>query len=243
MKLTAAQRDRACGALLASAAGDALGAGYEFGPPLAPDTPVDMIGGGLGAFEHDEWTDDTSMAIAIAEVAATGADLRGEQAQDLIVERWSFWAQTAKDIGVQTSSVLSAAKQRGISARTAHDESAALHKRSGHTAGNGSLMRTAPVALAYLDDKDALVEAARAISELTHFDPEAGDACVLWCVAICHAILTGALDARVGLNRIPVERRDLWSSRLNEAEASQPSTFSDKTAGSSQHCRPHGLRS
>ena len=51
MTLTAAQRDRACGALLGAAAGDALGAGYEFGPPLAPDAPVDMIGGGTGTFQ------------------------------------------------------------------------------------------------------------------------------------------------------------------------------------------------
>ena len=78
MTLTAAQRDRACGALLGAAAGDALGAGYEFGPPLAPDAPVDMIGGGLGPFKPGEWTDDTSMAIAIAEIAATGTDLRDE---------------------------------------------------------------------------------------------------------------------------------------------------------------------
>jgi ADP-ribosyl-[dinitrogen reductase] hydrolase len=228
MKLTAAQRDRACGALLATAAGDALGAGYEFGLPMPPDAAVDMIGGGLGSFERGEWTDDTSMAVAIAETAASGADLRDEQAQDDIVGRWSIWARTAKDIGVQTSSVLSAAKARGISARTAREESEALHRHSGRTAGNGSLMRTAPVALAYLGDEDALVEAARAVSELTHFDPEAGDACVLWCVAIRHAILTGEIDARFGLDRIPAERRDLWSSRLDEAEASQPSAFADK---------------
>ncbi len=228
MTLTAAQRDRACGALLATAAGDALGAGYEFDPPMAADAAVDMIGGGLGAFERGEWTDDTSMAVAIAEIAATGADLRDEQAQDYLAERWSFWAQTAKDIGVQTSSVLSAAKARGISARTVREESEALHKSSGRTAGNGSLMRTAPVALAYLDDEDALVEAARAVSELTHFDPEAGDACVLWCVAIRHAILTGEIDVRRGLDRIPADRRALWSSRLDEAEASQPSAFAPK---------------
>ena len=65
------------------------------------------------------------------------------------------------------------------------------HEITGRTAGNGSLMRTAPLALAYLDDEAALVEAARAVSELTHFDAEAGDACVLWSLAIRHAILTG----------------------------------------------------
>ncbi len=67
-------------------------------------------------------------------------------------------------------------------------------------------MRTAPVALAYLDDEAALVEAARAVSELTHYDPEAGDACVLWCLAIRHAVLTGVLDARIGLQ--PAQRVD-----------------------------------
>jgi ADP-ribosylglycohydrolase len=224
MELTAIQRDRACGALLGVAAGDALGAGYEFGPSLAPNAPVDMIGGGLGPFEPGEWTDDTSMAIPIAEVAATGADLRDEKAQDYIVERWYSWAKTAKDIGGQTSSVLFAAGRRGISARTAREESVALHKRTG-AAGNGSLMRTAPVALAYLDDEAALVEAKRAISELTHYAPDASDACVLWCSAIRHAILTGEVNARIGLGHINIERRDLWASRLDEAEASPPSAF------------------
>ena len=82
-----------------------------------------------------------------------------------------------------------------------------MHERTGRTAGNGSLMRTAPLALAYLDDEAALVEAARAVSELTHWDPEAGDACVLWSLAIRHAILTGQLDARIGLQHIPSEPR------------------------------------
>lgn len=46
MNLDTAQLDRAHGVLLATAAGDALGAGYEFGPPLPPETPVTMTGGG-----------------------------------------------------------------------------------------------------------------------------------------------------------------------------------------------------
>ncbi|OBJ57431.1 ADP-ribosylglycohydrolase family protein [Mycobacterium asiaticum] len=228
MTLTAAQRDRACGVLLGTAAGDALGAGYEFGPSLAPDVPVDMIGGGLGPFKPGEWTDDTSMAIAIAEIAATGVDLRDEQAQDYIVERWHDWARTAKDVGNQTRSVLTAAGRQGISAKSAREVSAALHKRTGHTAGNGSLMRTAPVALAYLTDEDALVEAARALSDLTHHDTDAGDACLLWCCAVRHAVLTGNIDAWIGLDRLDGERRDLWASRLNEAEASPPAHFAAK---------------
>jgi ADP-ribosylglycohydrolase len=225
MTLTTAQLDRACGVLLGTAAGDSLGSAYEFGPPREPELEVAMVGGGAFGWEPGEWTDDTSMAIAIAEVAATGADLRVEEALDAIARRWHEWSQHAKDVGVQTRSVLSRAGRHGISAQTAREESAALHQRSGRTAGNGSLMRTAPVALAYLDDEAALVEAARAVSELTHWDPDAREACVLWCLAIRHAVLNGVLDVRIGLSHIDPDRHDLWATRLDVAEASQPSDF------------------
>ena len=227
MALTTAQIDRACGVLLGTAAGDALGAAYEFGPPRGPELEVAMEGGGSFGWEPGEWTDDTSMAVAIAEVAATGADLRQEKALDTIARRWHEWSQHAKDVGVQTRSVLSRAARHGISAQMARAESTVLHQRTGRTAGNGSLMRTAPVALAYLDDEVALVEAARAVSELTHYDPEAADACVLWCCAIRHAILTGILDARIGLQYIDSDRRDLWSSRLDVADVSKPMDFTN----------------
>lgn len=84
------------------------------------------------------------------------------------------------------------------------------------------MMRTAPVALAYLDDEHAMVEAARAISELTHYDPDCGDACALWCSAIRHAVLTTELDIRIGLRHIDSERRALWTQRIESAESTQP---------------------
>lgn len=106
MTLTTAHIDRACGVLLGTAGGDALGAAYEFGPPRGPELEVAMVGGGSFGWEPGEWTDDTSMAIAIAEVAATGADLREEHSLDSIVERWHEWSLGAKDVGIQTRSVL-----------------------------------------------------------------------------------------------------------------------------------------
>lgn len=219
------QLDRACGALLATAAGDALGAPYEFGPPLDSSTDVQMTGGGSFGWAPGEWTDDTSMAIAIAEVAASAADLRDEEPQDRLVRRWLHWRDEATDVGVQTSMVLDAAARAGSSSRAALSAAREHHQRTGRSAGNGSLMRTAPVALAYLDDEDALADAARHISQLTHFDPEAADACVLWCCAIRHAILTGALDVRTGLRHISSDRCELWSQRLDEAETSEPADF------------------
>lgn len=227
MELTTAQRDRACGVLLATAAGDALGAGYEFGPPIAAEVEVSMRGGGAFRWDKGEWTDDTSMAIAIAEVAARGHDLRTDKAQDAIVARWYEWSCTASDVGNQTRHVLGEAGRdpRGAVAASAREASASLHEDTGHTAGNGSLMRTAPVALAYLDDEDGLVEASQAIGVLTHFDPEAGEACLLWCLAIRHAVLTSELDVRIGLRHLDPARARGWVERFIYAEHHSPADF------------------
>jgi ADP-ribosyl-[dinitrogen reductase] hydrolase len=216
--------DRVEGVLLGTAAGDALGAPYEFKPPRGPELEVAMVGG--GGWERGEWTDDTAMAIAIAEAAATGADLRDATAQDAIVTRWLEWSRVTKDIGIQTSSVLREASRGGrIAAADARAASHAFHQQNRRTSGNGALMRTAPVALAYLGDEDAMVEAARAISELTHYDPDARDACALWCCAIRHAVHTSELDVRVGLRHIASDRLDLWVKRLDDAEAAAPASF------------------
>ena len=75
-----------------------------------------MVGGGSFGWEPGEWTDDTSMAIAIAEVAATGADLREEEALDALVRRWHEWLHDAKDVGIQTGSVLRARPARHLRA-------------------------------------------------------------------------------------------------------------------------------
>ena len=231
-RLTTAQVDRAAGVLLGMACGDALGAPYEFGPPLGPDVPVAMTGGGSLGWEPGEWTDDTSMAIAIAEVSATGADLRTERARDQIAARWAGWAKDSKDVGVQTQAVLSAAtraaRSRGETVPTGDDLTSASvehHDHTGRSGGNGSLMRTAPIALAYLHDPDGLVHAAYEVSAMTHHDPEAGEACALWCLAIRHAVLNGTLDLRRGLEDMPEGRASVWAARLDEAEAGRPSDF------------------
>jgi ADP-ribosyl-[dinitrogen reductase] hydrolase len=231
-RLSSAQVDRAAGVLLGMACGDAVGAPFEFGPPLGPDVPVAMKGGGSMGWMPGEWTDDTSMAIAIAEVTATGADVTTVAARDQIAARWAGWGATAKDVGVQTNTVLSAAtraaRSRGETAPNGDDltSAAAEHDAfTGRSGGNGSLMRTAPVALAYLHDPDALGRVAQDISAMTHHDPEAGEACTLWCLAIRHAVLHGTLDVRSGLAHLSEERARVWAARLDEAEAGQPSDF------------------
>ncbi len=226
--LTTAQGDRAAGVLLGAAAGDALGAPHEFGPRLPDDAPVAMTGGGALGWDPGEWTDDTAMAVPILAAAERslreGTDLR--EHLDDVVTAWFDWSRTANDVGSQTRAVLSVGMRDGaITARSAAAEALAHHVRTGRSGGNGSLMRTAPVALAYLDDLDGLAGAARAISDLTHPDPDAGDACVLWCAAIRHAVLTGERDARVGLELLPPGRAAIWELRLVDAEGAPPHEF------------------
>jgi len=225
---TDAARLRAAGVLAGMACGDALGAPYEFGPPLAVTTVVDMCGGGSFGWKPGEWTDDTQMAVVILQAAesavADGARLTDRL--DDVVTGWVEWARTATDVGAQTRTVLAEAAAHGRpTAATCTAAATALHARTGRSGGNGSLMRTAPVALAYLDDVDALAHAARAVSDLTHHDPDAGDACVLWCAAIRHAVLTGELDVLVGLDLLPAERRTRWTTLVAEAERRQPAEF------------------
>jgi ADP-ribosylglycohydrolase len=224
------QLDRAAGVLLSAACGDALGVPYEFGRRLSTAEVPAMIGGGLGPYAPGEYSDDTQMAACIARVAATGADLRTEDALDAIAAAFLDWkADGASDIGAQTGAVLSAGR-RDSAARPAEalrQAARALHARTGRTAGNGSLMRTGVVALAYLDDVEALAEAARAVSDLTHPDPLAGDACVLWCAAIRRAVLHAAFGGvQEGLALIPEVRRDRWASWISEAETADPGRFS-----------------
>ena len=214
--------DRAAGAVLASACGDALGAGYEFGPPMPQVMPVRMKGGGSFDWEPGEWTDDTSMAIPILRVLARGSKLEGA-ALDEIAGAWIDWAAEAKDVGHQTREVCAAAQNHSAAALGAAARSFA--DSNPRSAGNGSLMRTTPVALAHLDDPAALARAAREIGSLTHADLLAGDACVLWSLAIRSAIVTGDPLLHDGLAALPAERREYWAALIEEAEHGKPADF------------------
>ena len=111
MKLTTTQRDRAGGVLLGQAIGDALGVPYEFARPITAGQ-AKMIGGGLGPYAPGEWSDDTQMAICIARVVATGADLTSADALDAIAAGFIDWYRNgATDIGNLTRQVLSRAAQ------------------------------------------------------------------------------------------------------------------------------------
>lgn len=224
MQLTTAQRDRAVGAVLGMAAGDAVGMGYEFGPQVDPESVRMKTNPALPLFGPGEWTDDTTMAVPILQALAAGQNLLDQRTQDRVVGRWIDWAGAGpKDIGVSTAFVLGQALSRdAVGVR----EAAHHRYRSGAPcAGNGSLMRTTPVVLGYLDDPAGLTRAACTYSEFTNVDPDATEACVLWNHAQRHAILHGELDVTVGLAHMSHDRRGLWAERLTRATRGEPIDF------------------
>lgn len=215
MTLTDQQMDRAAGVLTGTAAGDALGAGYEFTYPTTEERIL-MKGGGTFDWAPGEWTDDTSMAVCVAEGLSPGtADL------DTVAAAFVRWYDSEpSDIGNQTRAVLSA---RSTSAASMTRQAASI---TGRTGGNGSLMRTAPVALAFLDDADECVAAAGAISDLTHYDERAREACQIWSFAIRQAVLTGSVAGVRGyLDSAAVSTRDYWLPLLDIAETGSPADF------------------
>ena len=212
------QIDRAAGVLVAAAAGDALGAGYEFRIPC-PAEEVEMRRGALTDRLAGAWTDDTDMALGVAQVAAKGTLLDELEGRRAVAARFSDWyASGPPDMGNQTRAVLQAA---ALTADPDGMEMAALSRQRKHpdAAGNGSLMRTGPVALGVLGNDDRLLNAASMISALTHPHRLAREACQLWCIAIDRAVREGRIDGIYdGLALLEPEGHGFWHSAVDEAE-------------------------
>ncbi|NYI42583.1 ADP-ribosylglycohydrolase family protein [Demequina lutea] len=229
-ELSLEQRDRAAGAILGAALGDALGAPYEFSTSspgvTLHGTADDFPGGGAHRWRPGEWTDDTSMAVPVLEAISDGDELTSDKTLDRIGVVWWAWAKDAKDVGVQTRRVLSEmARPSAVDLRISAYN---VHRETGRSAGNGALMRTPPVALAYLAAPKGAARtaaAARAISCLTHYDSDAGDACVVWSLAVRSAILDGAVDWTAALAALPEARRPRWQQLVQEAGSAQPDAF------------------
>lgn len=164
--------DRVRGCLLGLAVGDAVGTTLEFSPRDQRPPLKDMIGGGPFKLEAGQWTDDTAMALALADSLISHPDF---DPRDLMERFWDWRAKgrysctgSCFDVGVTTAEALM---------RYLDDDEPFSGPTDHETAGNGSLMRLAPVAIIYSQNRDRLDSVARDQSRTTHGAPEAIDAC------------------------------------------------------------------
>jgi ADP-ribosyl-[dinitrogen reductase] hydrolase len=180
----AAIEDRAVGALLGLAVGDALGTALEFSPRDDRAEPLtDMVGGGPFGLRAGEWTDDTAMALALANSLDVDHSLDPRDLMDRFVDWWKNgeYSCTGRcfDIGVTTRAALEKWLRTGDPYAGSIDP---------NTAGNGSLMRLAPVAIRHRRDRDSRRDVSSRQSKTTHGAAEAVDACVLYADLLAEAI-------------------------------------------------------
>lgn len=176
-------RSRYQGALIGLAVGDALGTTVEFAPPGTFEPVSDIVGGGPFKLAPGEWTDDTSMALCLAESILESA---GFDATDQMRRYARWWHEghlssngRCFDIGNTVYAALSEFEQTG------NPFSGSTDVRAG---GNGSLMRLAPVPLYFAGSMSDAVRHAADSSRTTHGAIEAVDACKVMCALMVLAI-------------------------------------------------------
>ncbi|CAN5472697.1 ADP-ribosylglycohydrolase family protein [soil metagenome] len=184
LSVVIASEDRFLGCLLGLAIGDAVGTTLEFETPGAFQPISDMVGGGPFRLNPGEWTDDTSMALCLA------TSLREKQDFDARdqMERYSRWSSQGYlssngvcfDIGNTVSAALDRFQIGGQPYSGTTDPS---------SAGNGSIMRLAPVPMFYGNDAIRAIEFSAQSSKTTHGARSCVDAC-----RYLGALIWGALN-------------------------------------------------
>lgn len=159
-------QSRARGALLGLAVGDAIGTTVEFKPRGSFKPLTDMVGGGPFGLEPGQFTDDTSMALCLASsLIDNGFDLNDQ------MQRYTRWANEGYmssngrcfDIGIATRGALQRFQRHGNPLAGSTDP---------NSAGNGCLMRLAPVPIRYANQPKLAVEYSEEQAKTTHQAPE-----------------------------------------------------------------------
>ena len=167
-------QDRFRGCLPGLATGDAVGTTLEFMPPGSFDPIDDMMGGGPFHLKPGQWTDDTSMALCLAESLVECQKFDPVDQMNRYVRWWrqGYLSSTGQcfDIGGTTSIALAA-----------YEHSDDPYSGSGSTdvrsAGNGSIMRLAPVPMYFANNPANAINYAADSSRTTHGATTAVDAC------------------------------------------------------------------
>lgn len=179
-------QERYRGALLGLAIGDALGMPVEFKEPGSFPPVTTLTGGGRHNLNPGYWTDDTAMALCLADslLSCQGYDAADQIARYLRWYQHGYLSSTGQcfDIGNTVRTALEAYGQTG------QPYSGPIHPRS---AGNGSIMRLAPVVLAFALSPSLAINHAADSSRTTHGAVEAIEGC-----RYLAALLIGALQGQ-----------------------------------------------
>ena len=163
---------RSVGCLLGLAVGDAVGTTLEFQGPGTFKPITDMVGGGPFNLPLGAWTDDTSMALCLGASLIHCHGFDPADQMNRYVNWWKNGYMSATghcfDIGNTVVSALSRYQRSGDPYAGPTDP---------YTAGNGSLMRLAPIPIYYQRDPQEAIAKAADSSRTTHGAPEAVDAC------------------------------------------------------------------
>ena len=196
-------KDRYRGSLVGLAVGDALGTTVEFKRPGTFEPVADITGGGPFGLAPGEWTDDTSMALCLAAslLEQQGFDPNDQMQRYVRWYREGYFSCTGHcfDIGNTVAAALGRFEKNGDPYAGSKDPS---------TAGNGSIMRLAPVALFYGAQPVKAVQFAAQSSLTTHGAVAAVEACEYLARLIVGALnghdkeaLVGAEDSLIQLLR------------------------------------------
>jgi ADP-ribosyl-[dinitrogen reductase] hydrolase len=193
-------RDRYRGALLGLAAGDALGTTLEFKSPGSFEPIHDMVGGGHFNLAPGKWTDDMSMALCLAEslIKKQGFDARDQMDRYCMWYRNGHLSSTGRcfDIGMTVERALRNYETSG------DPFSGSTNPAS---AGNGSLMRLAPIPLAFRGGGDELWNHAVASSATTHGAQTCLDACGYYSFLIDGALAGKSKDELLNTTTLPLQ--------------------------------------
>lgn len=175
--------DRYRGALVGLAACDALGTTLEFQAPEKRPWIGTIVGGGVFDLQPGEWTDDTSMALCLAESLIERGDFDPIDQMNRYVRWWreGYYSPTGYcfDIGNTTRQALM---------KFLRDGEAYAGSTDPNTSGNGSLMRLAPIPLFFANHPSAAIELAGASSKTTHATLECVDSCRYFAALIIGAL-------------------------------------------------------
>ncbi|MEP6389013.1 MAG: ADP-ribosylglycohydrolase family protein [Halioglobus sp.] len=190
--------DRYNGALLGLAVGDALGTTLEFKSPGSFELIDDMVGGGPFALQPGEWTDDTSMALCLAEslIQQQGFNPADQMARYVRWMREGHLSPTGTcfDIGITVAGALRQFEKTGEAYAGSTDP---------YSAGNGSLMRLAPIPMAYRSKPELLWDHAAKSSATTHGAQSCLDACGYYADLIAKALDGASREELLSAQSIP----------------------------------------